>query len=317
MTVSHLDLHPASLEERVNAFRNVHEFWGRGLSLEEFVERRLASPQHNFARWFVGCLEGQVITSLGAYPLQLCLDGQRRPAIAIGSVHTLPRYRGRGFAPRLLSWVEDYYRQAGVEWSLLYSDIDPAYYARLGYERCPSWEGWRDVPGELPSTVSQSAAEPALRLVPLTVTEHRQSIELSYERDHAQLPLWIRRNEAYWNYLFAKQPGDTFYGIFAATGKRVGYARVAVHEGVARLQDLAAGGQLPGADLLDALLAEAAARQWRRLGGWLPHVPEVADRFTLQIRQREITMLKSLDPHKPVREEYLAAAQYVHEIDHV
>ena len=48
-----VSIHPATAEERLAAYRNVHETWGRGLPLDEFLARRLKSVGHNRARWWV------------------------------------------------------------------------------------------------------------------------------------------------------------------------------------------------------------------------------------------------------------------------
>jgi len=63
-----LELHPASPEERLAAYRNVHDVWGGGLPLQQHVERRLASVRHNQADWYVGCLDGRVIASPDGTP---------------------------------------------------------------------------------------------------------------------------------------------------------------------------------------------------------------------------------------------------------
>jgi hypothetical protein len=64
-----LTIHAASDEELAAAHRNVFDIWSKGLPLEDHVRSRLNSPSHSRATWFVGCLEGRVVVSLGCYPL--------------------------------------------------------------------------------------------------------------------------------------------------------------------------------------------------------------------------------------------------------
>ena len=97
---------------------------------------------HTAEGWYVGTLDGRVVTSLGCYPIRFQIDGEDLPGIAIGSVHTLSEVRGRGFAPQLIDWVER--DNPGAALSVLFSDIQPEYYARIGYVLCPSLEGWVD-----------------------------------------------------------------------------------------------------------------------------------------------------------------------------
>src|SRR5262245_3080510 len=120
---SALDIHPASPDELTAAHANVFDIWNKGLPLEEHLRYRLNSPKHTRAAWFVGSLDGRVVVSLGCYPLVFRLLGQDVPGIAIGSLYTVKEFRGRGFAPQLLAWVEDHHKHAAL--SILYSDIEP------------------------------------------------------------------------------------------------------------------------------------------------------------------------------------------------
>src|ERR1700693_618091 len=62
-----LDLHLASPAERAEAFRNFHDVWGTELGVEEHVHARLGSPKYKNAQWYVGCLQGRVVTACGCY----------------------------------------------------------------------------------------------------------------------------------------------------------------------------------------------------------------------------------------------------------
>ena len=92
-----------------------------------------------------------MVTSLAAHPIQFRIDGNTVSGIAIGSVYTTKDVRGRGLAPLLIAWVEDYKQRQGTGLSVLYSDIKPEYYVRLGYALCPSWEGFREAANEAAS----------------------------------------------------------------------------------------------------------------------------------------------------------------------
>src|SRR5262249_55422533 len=150
---SELDIHPASRDELIAAHENVFDIWNKGLPLDEHLRWRLTSPSHSRTRWFVGTLDGRVVVSLGGYPIKFQVADRQWPGIAIGSVYTRAECRGRGYAPRLIEWVEADARRRQLAVSVLYSDIGPDYYANLGYVACPSWEGWADLPG-LPPNMS-------------------------------------------------------------------------------------------------------------------------------------------------------------------
>ncbi len=311
-----LDFHLANPQERAHAARNVHDVWGRGLDVQEHVRRRLASPKHQYARCYVGCLEGKVVTACSAYPTQLCVDGRIEPACALGSVHTLAEFRGRGFAPRLLGYVEAQELALGSTASLLYSDIAPSYYERLGYLLCSCPEGWADA--------GSVRADASFSLTPFDRIEQAAAMAELYEQSHAQFPLWIARSPSYWNYLLAQNaasgpgPGDEFFFIGDARGRRVGYLHVCIAGGVLKIRDIAL--DAPPAEGYPGLLAAAAAlaqlRGAARLGGWLPE-GAAPDAFRFSERIQELTMIKPLVPRLAVTASHRRAAAFLHEIDHV
>jgi predicted N-acetyltransferase YhbS len=324
------DIHPASEAERLAAYRNVHDVWSHGLPMEQHLARRLRSVQHNRAEWFVGCLEGQVVTALGAYPLRFHWRGEVVPGMAIGSVHTLAAHRGQGLAPRLIAWVEEHLRSRdGAAVSLLYSDVPPGYYARQGYVVCRSHEGWASACRQ-PSATNQRASlerasrrEPEapgeMRLVPLDVEHDASSMAETYAAFHGSLPVAIARPADYWQYLLRKNQADERFWLEDAGGRRQGYVCL-TRQGVAwKIADYALARH--DEELLDRLYQSvarlAADRAVARVGGWLPDVPAARRCFAVQPRAKEITMLKSLDRALEIDAAAVEAAAWLCEIDHV
>ncbi len=304
-----LEIHPASESEKIEAYRNVHEVWGGGLSLEAHVERRLASAQHNHARWFVGCCDDRVVTSLGCFRVQFRLNGQIEPGIAIGAVHTLPQYRGRGFAPQLIRWVEEHERARGAALSLLYSDIDPGYYAKLGYQRCAAWERWTAVP---------PAGLEGRTLTRIEPQHHRSTIVELYDQFHSQLPLSIARDGEYWDYLFAKGASDQFYLLENRDGDHIGYSWLRQEKNRLTICDWAVDSDADEHTLFQAILCTASVCRAKMAGGWLPDRAATRAVFGQpELRQREITMVKPLRAGLRICQACLAAAQHFREIDHV
>ncbi|MCK6522124.1 GNAT family N-acetyltransferase [Myxococcota bacterium] len=131
----------ASEAERRLAFASVHPDWPHDPDPAVHLERRLASLHHQRAAWFVGLDEAdQLGASLGVFPITLFGPGGLRPAGAIGAVYTPAAQRGRGYATALLREVMAWSAEHGVLDWILYSDIDPAFYERLGFVRVPSYE---------------------------------------------------------------------------------------------------------------------------------------------------------------------------------
>ncbi len=314
MDASRLHIQEATPEQRRQAFANVFEVWPQAAELHEHVQRRLESVQHRRARWFVGVLDGRVVTSLGAYPVRLLVDGQSFPAVAIGSVHTLSEFRGRGLASRLLAQVEATLQNEGVRLALLYSDIAPRFYERLGYLLCPSWQGWIE-----PHRLESRTDVAPLELQPVSWQQAAPAIVEFYRNDHARRPLAYERPQEYWEFLYRKWPQDQFL-LACEQGQPVGYARIHLAGEWAHLVDWALAPAVRSgglARLLAGLARFGSGLRWRQLGGWLPREDALAGLVELEPRQREITMVKPLDDSLALQEQHLHAAQWFLEVDHV
>jgi predicted N-acetyltransferase YhbS len=136
----------ANPDEITQAFAQVHTIWPHDPDPALHLQKRLASVQHQRATWFVIQEAGQVVCSLGAYPFQLFGPDGERKARAFGAVFTPEAHRGKGHAARLIRWVCEYYAQEGTLDFILYSDIAPAYYQKLGFQTLPSYEWSWDLP---------------------------------------------------------------------------------------------------------------------------------------------------------------------------
>ncbi len=309
-----LQMHAASHDELAAAHRNVFDIWGRGLSLEEHVRFRLNSPKHRLATWYVGCLEGRVVVSLGAYPLRFQIRGDAVSGIAIGSVYTLAEFRRRGFAGQLLEWVEDQSRQDGAALSLLYSDIRPEYYARLGYALCPSLEGWRDVRG------MRDKVGMGQQLVEIDAASHLEELMSFYTGYHGAAPLSITRDAQYWRALLQRFTHDRFYAlVIKGRDDWKGYLRLSRKDPNWRITDYALTDQSSvwPDELYASTFGLAAHSGAERVGGWLPESPATRKLFQLTPRRTEITMIKSLSPDHPLDDELVASTSRFCEIDHV
>jgi hypothetical protein len=314
-----LDIHPASTSERVALYTNTFEFWAApGATLQEHVAERMNSPQHNRGRWYAGCLEGRPVCGLGAYPMEFLLRGRVVPGIAIGSVHTVPRCRRRGYAGELLEWVENVEISRGAALSLLYSNIEPAYYAKFGYELCDNYSGRLDI-GSADKILDEAPDQPRLRYVSVRPESRRAEIESLYAAYQAQFPVSISRDPLYWDYVFRKGAADEFAMLQDAEGATRGYAQLAVGQGSVNIVDWAAvdHSDQTARDLFLAVLREGRERGWNSVGGWLPDTDATRSLFPIRARTSELTMLKPLRSEINLGNEVLRAAQHFREIDHV
>lgn len=306
---STLDVHPASHEETIAAHRNVFDIWSKGLPLDEHIRFRLNSPSHSRATWFVGTLDGQVVVSLGSYPVRFHFQGREVAGIAIGSIYTVTEHRGHGYAPQLLLDVEQIEQARGAALSVLYSDIEPDYYSRLGYVLCPALQGWRE-PAAVPTDYHLLGFAPA---------EHVAELKQLYDGHHGSARLSFARNEEYWAAMLKKFPGDKFYWLLDAADQHAGYVRIGHRDDSWRVTDFALTRPTDelAAEMYAALLNLAQRQGVQRVGGWLPDGAASRQYFDLHPRQIEVTMIKPLGATGPFDAATIEAAGRFVEIDHV
>lgn len=311
---SSIDFHLAGEEEIAQAHANVFDFWTKAETIDEHVSFLLKSYPFRRANWFVGCVDNRVVTSLGAYPIEFQIAGEIVPAMAIGSVFTTADSRKQGFARQLIDSAEQWHRERQVFWSILYSDVKPEYYGRMGYVICPSHEGWCN-----PLQSDAAAADDDARLVPFDPQQERTAMEELYAGYHHQKPICFARNDEYWSGLLKKYPHDEFYWLSTGSDDRAGFARVTEKNSKYRLTDYALADPQPAAaeSLYKALVGWGRSRGIERLGGWLPDSSAARKFFQVEPRPIEITMIKPLDPQNELTPKMIAAADYFCEIDHV
>jgi predicted acetyltransferase len=304
-----LKLGLADEQQRLAAFANVFECWPWAPTLEEHMQKRIHSAQHARANWYVGCLAGEVVVSLGSYPVELQLAGQSVHGIMIGAVHTVPSQRGAGHAPRLISWVEQQEHEQGAVASILFSDISTGYYERMGYQICPSWE----------MQLATAAIDGEWQLAEVQAAAHADQLARWYQQSIANDQLAIVRDQAYWDYLFRKQSDDRTFLLDDGGPEPAGFLRVRCRDDCWEIQDwgLAETTDLRLQRMVRSLAALAAREGCGSLGGWLPQLAEEAGRLELTARQVEITMIKPLDDSLEITDAVLEAAERFREIDHV
>lgn len=115
--------------------------WGEGLTRRDYGRYNAAQLR---TEWGAGHLtrvalveDGLLLATAKRYDLLARVDGQRRPILGIGAVFTPPDLRRRGFAQRLIERMIEDAAARGVIGALLFSEIGPEYYARLGFSVVP------------------------------------------------------------------------------------------------------------------------------------------------------------------------------------
>ena len=309
--VPQLDCHLADDAERVAAFSNAHEWWGEERSVEEYVEWRMQSVQHARASWYVGCVDVRVATSIGVYPIVLRAGGQSCSGYGIGGLHTLPEFRRRGYAAKLMEWVLRQQLNAGTQFGLLYSDIKPEYYAEMGYRLCESYYAWA-----LPRVGTEQVGD--ARIESFEPGKSVEALAEMYAAVQSTRSIWIERDDVYWVWILRRYPEHEWcWWVPAEADDPAGYLQVWTTETETRVFDW---GVLPGADELSfwkSVLEWAAARGISRIGGWLPSSEAICQCFEITHRIKELTMISPLTPEAPWDDSYMQDTAWFTECDHI
>lgn len=116
--------------------------WAGKRDLQTYVADILAVARSRFGRRHdrtMGLYDGRtLLASFKAYDRTMH-DGQSRlRALGIGAVFTPEKFRGRGYATAMLGAALDRARSDGYDLTYLFSDIDPQFYADIGFLTLPS-----------------------------------------------------------------------------------------------------------------------------------------------------------------------------------
>lgn len=116
--------------------------WAGARSFDEYVaEFRAAAASGWGKRRFrtVGLrLGGELVATCKRYERELRCSERTYRAAGIGAVFTPSPLRGRGHATALIAAFLDAERARGTDLAYLFSDLHPAFYARLGFVALPS-----------------------------------------------------------------------------------------------------------------------------------------------------------------------------------
>ena len=120
-----------------------HVIWSEGLAREPYarwwaLQLKTAWGRGHLRR--LALVDGdEVLASAKEYLFDARLDGRTVPVVGLGAVFTLSAHRGKGHAREL---IERMLAEASVhaDLALLFSEIGPDYYAKLGFEVVPTPE---------------------------------------------------------------------------------------------------------------------------------------------------------------------------------
>jgi GNAT superfamily N-acetyltransferase len=117
---------------------DTYDIWNEGLTrhaYRRFYAAQVATPWGGAHLQRFALVEGdEILASAKLYGFDAVLDGRQMKVAGMGAVFTTPAARGRGAARELIDRLLERATADGADLALLFSEIGPEYYARLGFE---------------------------------------------------------------------------------------------------------------------------------------------------------------------------------------
>jgi predicted N-acetyltransferase YhbS len=167
--------------------RHAYSAWYRAQRLTEWGARRLSR---------VALVDGgRVLASAKRYDLRARLGGVPIDVLGVGAVFTAPELRGHGYAAALLEAMHEDARARGCAIALLFSEIGPDYYERLGYQVVAEREFTIEVkrkPGA-PATLVRAGETSDLGIIAEIAERHTEGAAFALERSPDLIAINIAR----------------------------------------------------------------------------------------------------------------------------
>jgi predicted N-acetyltransferase YhbS len=281
-----------------------HDLWSDGLSRRAYAQfwaAQIATP------WGRTHLERQALVDAGEvrasakiYTFDAALDGRAIRVAGIGAVFTQPTHRARGAAREIVERLLARASDRGADLALLFSEIGPDYYARLGFAPIPTTTSTlrvvEDTRRGAPATMVRGGGDRDLAdIVAL------DAVRASPYRFHLDRPRDLV------HYAIAKKrllaglgaPGARELHFFVAEegASAVAYVVISVTAGAWTIEeygDRDPAGARAGA-ILQVLVARDPAEQRPRMEAWVPDgfvPPQVA--VENRTPSRDVMMVRAL-----------------------
>ncbi|RTL45079.1 MAG: GNAT family N-acetyltransferase [Candidatus Melainabacteria bacterium] len=132
MTIALADWH-----DILTVLRESYQIWSPGLRKDEYHEYIWRQINHPWARrnykFFVLKHNSQVVASCKLYTVNLTYRGRSYLFGGIGAIYSMKAVRGCGYGREIVTEIVDYCFNNDYDGTILFSDIDPEFYDRLGF----------------------------------------------------------------------------------------------------------------------------------------------------------------------------------------
>jgi predicted N-acetyltransferase YhbS len=272
------ELVPATGDYLEQILHDTYPLWNDALAPERYArfwEAQLRTPWGSAHLDRVALIDaGQVVCSAKRYDLSARIEGRIRRVLGIGAVFTTPQKRGRGLSLRLLEALLDAAEAEGLEYALLFSEIDPSFYQRLDFVPVPVLESRLDVrrKGGSPAVLVRAGEDRDIPSVAEMSARRAEGARFALDRSED----WIRYGIAKRRLLAGLGPPglrDVEFLVTEEGHQAVAYIVTMVHGNRWFIED--AGDRDPSGARLGAMLQAMIARTPHlpapEIRAWLPH----------------------------------------------
>lgn len=131
-----MHMRKGSPEELNTIFLMGYDVWHEGQSVEAYIQSCYTSTEYEDGEWYV--LENPTTKELLSSLILYDFKTEHEKIYGIGSVATPPNLRKNGYAKELIQAIISLVmNEKNGTYLLLYSDIDPVFYEKLGFVKAP------------------------------------------------------------------------------------------------------------------------------------------------------------------------------------
>lgn len=258
---------------------DTHGIWNDGLTRHaygRFYAAQIATPwgKRHLRRWAL--VNGDsLLASAKLYRFDAVMDGRPIQVAGLGAVFTSPDSRRRGAGRDLLEQLLERAAADGADVALLFSEIGPDYYARLGFDVVPMTDRQLRVaePARYgaPMTMVRGGDDRDLKAIAAMDAVRAGPYRFHLIRDRDLVHFAIARKRLLAGFA---SPGDRALQFFVAEegGSAAAYVVISVRKGdwtIEEAGDRDASGARCGA-ILQALIAREPSESRPSIKAWLP-----------------------------------------------
>ncbi|HUV05926.1 MAG TPA: GNAT family N-acetyltransferase [Armatimonadota bacterium] len=239
--------------------------------------------RHEYTR--VCVLDGKLVSALQICEREVRVGSARIRMGGIGNVATHPDHRKKGYSSRLLRDAIAVMREHGMDFSVLFTGIQP-FYEKAGWCSVPV----RTLSGRLRRKLRDDT-QTKYSTRPCDWTYDMPSIQGIHEEGNSLRPLTVVRSREYWKGYALPRFGAPKSTLLAETEGRIcGYLFFQFDKENCWLREIgyASGDKECAQVLIQKAAARASALGVRRIWSDLPHEPEISAAIAQVSRQVEI-----------------------------